>query len=304
LLETNDWTIHKLMDRYDLVLHLETAAIDTDVYERECANNEARHETKEQAIAQEIKTSKAWAMHPNVKLIRNLEGKENIDFPKKLQRAVSEVYQHLGLGKSVPTLHQRYYLLQHVSSSVLHRKRIEHQTFTIEQTFLQGQSDRVLERRGNATASNWSYGLATSSGPEDDRKITSTRIGAAHYAEYLKTRDPHRYTVMKKRTVFVVELLQRNVTHKIDEYINIDGAPGGGPSTNLELLLVDESEDSPYQVPAFLQPFVIREISNAEQKAKYTLNHLAQTAPETPSPAIHALKCGPSNAGPVDDLQI
>jgi len=294
-MDQHGWTMEKLMSRYDLVIHLETAAVNTNVYEKQCENNVARNENKSEAIIQDKKTAKAWAMHPNVKLIRNLEGNTQINFEQKKQRCVQEVFQQLGLGKMVPNMHHRLFLIKtHVSSSRLLQRGLSIQQVYIESTFLQGKSNRVLEKRGTGGLSaSWSYVLATSEGHDDDVKITTSRIGAYNYSEYLKTKDPKRFTVKKKRSVFVVDIakVDRNVTHKIDEYI---GLTSNHDNCNLELLSVDEAEGSDYEIPPFLMQYVEREITDPEEKAQYSLEALASRSPLPPSPLHRPLPNSPS----------
>ena len=101
ILDHRNWNQDKLFDRYSLVIHLETAAIDTSVYETLAAENEARREDKQQAIEQDHKTQQAWVSHRNVKMIRNRNcvapGERNParDFEIKKKKVVDAVFDHL-----------------------------------------------------------------------------------------------------------------------------------------------------------------------------------------------------------------
>lgn len=78
-----------LAARYDLVLHLVSAAVDApDAYTLD--NNEARIESSEEAIAQEHRTLQAWATHPS----RHIIGCPH-SFEKKLDDAIECIAQFL-----------------------------------------------------------------------------------------------------------------------------------------------------------------------------------------------------------------
>lgn len=67
----------EILDKYDLVLHLETAA-KSHVYTKE--NNKARSESETVAIELDIKTYDAWKLHKNlvsVKCYDEFEDKQN-----------------------------------------------------------------------------------------------------------------------------------------------------------------------------------------------------------------------------------
>merc|ERR1712185_733716 len=59
ILDDHDWLLDKLMARYSLVVHLESAAIDTALYVQLASNNAARHETEEEARQQDLATQQA-----------------------------------------------------------------------------------------------------------------------------------------------------------------------------------------------------------------------------------------------------
>ena len=76
-----------LAGRYDLVVHLTSAALEApDAYTID--NNDARHETLEQAIVQEHRTREAWQDHPNRIIITSTEG-----FQAKLTQAIEAIRQ-------------------------------------------------------------------------------------------------------------------------------------------------------------------------------------------------------------------
>ena len=76
-----------LARRYDLVVHLTSAALEApDAYTID--NNDARHETLEQAVIQEHRTREAWKEHPNRVIITSTDG-----FQAKLAQAIEAIRQ-------------------------------------------------------------------------------------------------------------------------------------------------------------------------------------------------------------------
>ena len=75
----------ELADRYDLVLHLVSAAVEApEAYTT--GNNEARIETLDEAIAQERRTAEAWAAHPRRMVISTTRG-----FEAKMNAAMAAI---------------------------------------------------------------------------------------------------------------------------------------------------------------------------------------------------------------------
>ena len=79
LLEEFGLTKSTIMDRYDAVFHLVTAAKGAEEYYN--LDNEARTETVEQAVAIDDKTINAWTGHPHFRIIDN-----STDFDEKMRR--------------------------------------------------------------------------------------------------------------------------------------------------------------------------------------------------------------------------
>jgi len=84
ILEANGWTEEEFLSRYDMVLHLVTAANGAEKFYT-TENNAARTETAEQARALDAKMAGCWE-GSNMKYIDNSTG-----FPEKMQRCVDEV---------------------------------------------------------------------------------------------------------------------------------------------------------------------------------------------------------------------
>ena len=89
ILAANGWSERQMLDRYDLVIHLVTAAHGAEKFYT-TDNNAARTETAEQARALDDKMAKCWE-GSHFKLIDN-----SSDFKTKLQRCVDVVVGEAG----------------------------------------------------------------------------------------------------------------------------------------------------------------------------------------------------------------
>lgn len=90
ILAANNWSRAGLMARYDLVLHLVTAADGAEAAYT-LSNNETRTETPEQARDLDRKVLKCWEGHPVLRVVDN-----STDFPGKLARTTAEVIALIG----------------------------------------------------------------------------------------------------------------------------------------------------------------------------------------------------------------
>lgn len=80
----------ELSERYDMIIHLVTAA-DGALEYYTLDNNTARSETPEEAIILDRKAMNSWMIHDNVKIVDNSH-----DFDAKIQRVLNEVSNFLG----------------------------------------------------------------------------------------------------------------------------------------------------------------------------------------------------------------
>ena len=80
----------EILTRYDLVIHLVTAAIGKEEYYT-TLNNSARTETIEEARYRDRKTMEAWRNHPNLKIIGN-----DTDFDGKILKVSNAIRTFIG----------------------------------------------------------------------------------------------------------------------------------------------------------------------------------------------------------------
>lgn len=86
VLDANHWQRDQLRDRYDLVIHLVTAADGAEAFYT-TANNAARSESADEARALDARTFESYAGHPRHARVRNGPG----GFKGKLQAVIDEI---------------------------------------------------------------------------------------------------------------------------------------------------------------------------------------------------------------------
>lgn len=199
LLEKNNLTELSLMDNYDMVLHLVTAALGKEEFYT-LENNQARTESVEDAIIQDRKTLNAWIGHRNLKVIDN-----SVDFEEKLNRVLDEVNNLI--GKPIITRKQNKYLVNVDDLSVLgyniktdinqhyiksidkYEKRLRKRTLNNESTYYltiqkkdnQGKSNIVLDKK--LTVKEYEKMLASSN---IESSITKTRYSFIYENQYFR----------------------------------------------------------------------------------------------------------------------
>ncbi|KAM3138809.1 hypothetical protein pb186bvf_009012 [Paramecium bursaria] len=132
--------------RYDLVVHLVTAADGAEQYYSK--DNAARHEGLENAIQQDRKTQSAWIGHPNFKIIDNQKQDE---FVGKLKRLYNSVARSVGLAFEQSN-EQKIYLLQCHNFDIQLPTNIKFQIFEIKKIYLEynvqdGENIKLLRRK-------------------------------------------------------------------------------------------------------------------------------------------------------------
>lgn len=111
LLKEFNLTQFELLNRYDLVIHLTTAADGKEEYYT-TENNGARTETPEEARIKDRKTLESWLGHDNLKIMGN-----NTDFDTKISNVLKEIYQML--KTPYPVQKQEKYLIDYFNREQL-----------------------------------------------------------------------------------------------------------------------------------------------------------------------------------------
>ena len=226
-------------DGYDAVFHLVTAANGAaDFYSN--ANNAARYETAEEAIALDDRLIAAWTGHKHFRVIDNSTG-----FEEKMRRLETEIA--IFLGEDHPYEMERKFLIAYPDLQWLLEnplcRRVE-----IEQTYLVSEpgTERRIRRRGEN--GHYIY-YETRKEPLDGMKRLSTekRLTEAEYRRLLGQADPGKQAIQKERYCLTYE----------NQYLEIDVYPFWRDRAILEAEVNDEQAE--IRIPENIR--VIREVT-------------------------------------------
>ena len=171
-----------LLDSYDMVLHLVTAADGCPEYYT-LENNQARTETVEEAIALDKNTQDAWLGHSRLVIIDN-----STDFDNKINRALENIYQLLHPSYSIR--YQKKYLIDLNESVYSFLDKVGANVIDIEQTYLQSEQEHYERnsppKRRSACVQYNSEGIPTSPYKRERAKVSrfdraSNRRAAGRY---------------------------------------------------------------------------------------------------------------------------
>jgi hypothetical protein len=225
----------ELLDNYDMVVHLVTAADGKEEYYT-LENNQARSESAEEARALDKRTVNAWRGHKNLQIIDN-----STNFEEKLGRVLNSINNLLGNPVSIKK--QRKYLID-LSKSNINLEDLNNVTkVEIEQIYLESLGHENYEKRlrkrtldGEST-----YYFTIQKKEKDgiskivmDKKITEKEylrlIGSNNTKRIVKKT---RYTFIEDKQFFKLDVFQDGVLAlleieptddmkiKLPDYINI-----------------------------------------------------------------------------------
>jgi len=187
----NMMDLHK---RYDAVIFLQSVAVDKpELYVR--ANNLARSESVDQALALDRRTFEAWNGHPQLQIIGN-----SADMAGKSNRAFQAVCRVLGIP--VPLEIEYKYL---VSGSFHTFSLVSVQRVDIVQDYLEGGEDPHTEERvrirSHSGGSAYYYTVKQGAYPAVRTK-REYQITREEYYTLLRRADPGFATIKKTRHCF------------------------------------------------------------------------------------------------------
>lgn len=201
-----------LVDRYDLVIHMVSAALGKeDAYT--LANNGARTETKEEAIELDGKTLSAWSSHSNLKVIDN-----SCDFDEKVENVLNECLALIGEVTSFRD--QRKFV---VDSNVIDLDLWKNcrSKSRIEQFYLDYPNSPYEYRiRNQEIDGNHYYTMTVQEKLEDGRSILvqRRRLYQREYLHYLKNEPitdlikKTRYTCLQGKEHVRLDLFENGLT--------------------------------------------------------------------------------------------
>ena len=233
-------SIPEARDCYDGVLHLVTAADGAEIFYT-LENNNMRKETPAEAIAQDIKTRKAWIGSPHFKIIDN-----STDFEGKMKRLLSAVYRVVGIPAPIEI--ERKFLIESLDVSLIPVPMVE---IIIEQVYLVSGTDTDIRVRAREQNGHFIYYLAEKKFISLGKRYeTEKQINLETYTELIQTRkSPLCGAIRKKRYCFIWK----------NQYFELDVFMGKlAPLHILEIELTEENDR--IEIPPFIK--VIKDVTD------------------------------------------
>lgn len=206
LVEKYNFSRLDLMDRYDLVLHLVTAADGAREFYT-LSNNEARSESVSDAIALDRKTMNAWTGHRNFSIIDN-----TTTFDVKLNRVIEQIENLVGKSR-VHKQHKYLVDASSISTSFLDKAL----KIDIEQVYLGSDSyERRLRKRTLNGDSTYYYTIQRYDTLGTSKVLTDKKISRKDYEELLSSEDYRvvnktRYSFISGKKVFKLDIFEDGV---------------------------------------------------------------------------------------------
>lgn len=236
ILARNKVTINTLMNMYDAVIHMVTAADGAkEAYLANQANNVARYEDVAGAISADRALQKVWTGHPHLRVVDN-----STDFAGKITRVMTEIFAVL--GKPTPLEIEKKFLIAKpcIEEIAQHVTLSKHE---IIQTYLCDNGDGVERRirmRGNEGDYTFFYTEKKFVRP-GVRVETERKISEKEYLNYLFQSDYQKRQIRKTRYCFIYN----NLYYELDIY------PFWDSQAILEVEL--SSEASTFEIPHFIK---------------------------------------------------
>ena len=221
IITKSGWTYNYICnDRYDLIIHLVTAAIGAEKYYT-LENNEARYETAEQARDIDGKIAKQWIGHPNITLINN----NGQGFNAKMERVMNCIANEV--GKKMPMFYKKYLLKEKPTFDFLKKNFEKVYEYVDTITFLlTNEKNRVkwLVRRqyeGNNFPTYFAVDRILAE-KHEDRIETHQTISERVYFEFLDQQIPSNSQFKRETFTFLIHHLKDYLICFVENVI-VDG---------------------------------------------------------------------------------
>ena len=214
----------ELRDHYDAVFHLVTAANGAEEFYT-LANNAARYETVEEAIAVDNGLIASWTGHPHLRVIDN-----RYDFQGKMMALITEISAFLGEPRPLET--KRKYLIEYPDVREL-EQRPNCQSVDILQAYLKSEiPGEMIRIRQRGRDGSYVY-FKTRKRMVDGKRIElEERLTKNEYLELLMQADPDYRPIRKQRYCLSENGL----------YYNIDIYPQWTDQALMDIELYDREE--------------------------------------------------------------
>lgn len=241
-------------DGYDAVFHLVTAANGAEDYYTH-ANNAARYETVEEAVALDDRLLSCWVGHRYLRVIDN-----STDFEGKMRRLETEIA--VFLQEDHPYEMERKFLIEYPDLSWLEKnplcRKIE-----IEQVYLKSAPEEEIRIRKRGEKGHYIYYETHKKALDGMKRMSTERhLSKSEYRHLMKNADPGRRRINKTRYC----LTQGNRYYEIDIY------PFWSDKAILEIELRDEDEE--VRLPQEIR--VLKEVTNDPEYKNAALARLPQ----------------------------
>lgn len=238
------------LNRYDFVIHLVTAAIGAEKYYT-TINNNARTETKEQAIEVDNKTMNCWLGHAHLKVVTN----DNKNFDEKIREVLNTV--SFAVGEPIPLEIERKYLVKYPDITKI---PIKYCITKITQTYL--KSEELIERRIRKISTDYGsvYTKATKQYITFTKRIEKEEnISKEEYEKLLEQRDENVRQIVKNRVCFIYD----------NQYFELDLYNFSNSKSILEVELTDENQN--VKIPEFIEV-----IADVTEDKRYSNHFIGQ----------------------------
>ena len=187
---------NELLERYDAVLHLVSAADGAEQYYTTATNATRYEQANEEGLrlARELdkKVIKAWTGHPHLRVINNHD-----DFENKLNRVLKEISKVVGLPQ--PVQEERVYRVEIVGEIPECSESEITQTYLVAEPGCEVRLRRRVFSGGKVVNVHRSRKRIS----ETEDIETERRIDNNLYEQMLQQADPYRSTIKKKRQSFI-----------------------------------------------------------------------------------------------------
>ena len=251
VLQSENMSLEKARDRYDLVLHLVSAANGAEEFYT-CENNSARTETVEEAREKDKLTLNAWIGHPRLRVIDN-----STSFDKKIERALQELC--VVCNETLPLEIERKFLINLKETDFSKMKN--HEKVRIIQSYLKSNNpnvERRIRQRGKDT--DVYFYTEKEKISELERIEVENVITLEEYALLMKEIDCSYHQIAKTRHCFLYD----------NQYYELDVFDFNDEIGLLEIEL--NSIEQEVSLPPFVK--IIKEVTNDK---KYKNKEIAKT---------------------------
>ena len=190
LLQDFDVSEFDLMSRYDVVLHLRTAALGKEEFYT-LDNNSARTETVAEAKIKDKKTLEAWLGHEKLSIIGN-----ETSFDRKIEQVLKEIYH--ALSKPYPVQIQRKYIVSGIDLSKIEEVKLV--KLEIEQHMMEsGNVEYIYRKTQKEKEIKYTRIMKIDTKINNERITTQRQISKEEYYQYL---SPTEISIRKTRYCF------------------------------------------------------------------------------------------------------